>query len=93
MEGGFSATGFVQRVPGNVDRVPEFDPRAGEHLWTISLTYRVDPAKFTPEGAGDGPALLDLENLLLTVGPGCFYCERIYTPLLATRRCPGEPRG
>ncbi|MEU4750022.1 hypothetical protein AB0F93_03440 [Micromonospora tulbaghiae] len=78
-------------MPGHVDRVPEYDPRSGDHLWTVTCAYRVDPERFTGERAGDGPALLDLENLLLTAGPGCFFCEQTWSPRLARRRCPGHP--
>lgn len=91
MEGEFRGTGFVQEVPGHIDRVPEYDRRSGDHLWTVTCMYGVDPTMFIAGGGGDGPALLDMENLLITAGPGCFYCEKTYTPQLALRRCTGHP--
>lgn len=90
VERSFTSTGFVQEVPGHVDRVPEFDPRSGEHLWTMTMAYQVDPAKMM--SGADGPVLFDKENLLVTAGPGCYYCERPYSPRLAMRRCKGEPQ-
>jgi len=78
-------------VPGHVNRIPDFDPRSGDHLWTMGGCWRVDPEKVVGGSDVDGPPLLDTENLLALVGPGCFYCETEYTPLLATRRCKGGP--
>jgi hypothetical protein len=59
---GWRGTGVQVEIPGDVDRVPPYDP------------------------------MLDQENLLTIVGPGCFYCEQPWSPRLARRRCPGEPR-
>lgn len=76
-------TGETIRIGSNVDRIPEFDPRSGAHLWSWALLYRASPEKQveTP--------MLDNENLLLITGPGCYYCELPYSPLLAKRRCRG----
>jgi hypothetical protein len=73
----------LQRIDGFVDRVPEFNPRSADHLWTYLTMYRTDPTNELP--------MLDRENLLSIVGPCCFYCERGYSPLLASRRCKGKP--
>lgn len=70
-------------VPKGFDRVPDFDPRTGEHLWTIVNMYRWNPGTESP--------ILDMENLLTVQGPGCFYCEQVYTPQAAKRRCKGKP--
>lgn len=72
-------------IPGNFDRIPDYDPRAGEHLWTVLTMFRWG-------GPGVEQPILDSENLLTVQGPGCYYCEEVYTPRLATRRCPGRPR-
>ena len=85
---GWRSTGHQQRVDDFTDRVPDFDPRSGDHLWTVVTMYRVDPRLW---GDPAHLALLDAENLLSVAGPGCFYCERVYTPTLAARRCPGRP--
>lgn len=80
------STGHTERVDP-VDRVPEFDPRTGEHLWIVGTTYRVNPAEwFDPTHT----PMLDRENLLLVSPPGCWHCEQIYTPQLAKRRCRGH---
>lgn len=84
------STGFQQRVDP-VDRIPDYDPRSGDHLWTITGAWRIDPARWTSPDPTVLP-MLDAENLLSIAGPGCFYCEQYYTPLLASRRCKGEPR-
>lgn len=70
-----------------VDRIPPFDPRTGEHLWIVAVAYRVDPS------AWDRTKLpvLDQENLARIAGPGCYYCEQTYSTLLAGRRCKGQP--
>lgn len=70
-------------VPGGVNKVPDFDPQSGDHLWIIMAMYRWNPGTESP--------MLDTENLLLIPSPGCFYCEEPYTPRLAQRRCKGEP--
>lgn len=72
-------------VDGNVDRVPDFDPRTGEHLWTWGVLFRATPGVEEP--------MLDAENLLRIAGIGCYYCERVYGERLAQRRCPGRPSG
>jgi len=84
---GWKGTGFTVEAPPEVDRIPPFDPRSGDHIWLIITAYRVDPARWTP---GHSPHL-DTENLVSIVGPGCYYCERPYSERLARRRCPGEP--
>ena len=81
-ESAWFGTGEKQHVPGNIDRIPEFDPRSGEHLWTIFTMYRWGgPTVETPT--------LDVENLLSVMGPGCYYCESVYSDQLAKRRCKG----
>ena len=32
---------------------------------------------------------LDRKLVLLITGPGCYYCEQVYSPRLSKRRCPG----
>lgn len=80
----WTSTGFTAEIATPPNRVPDYDPRSGDHLWSWALLYRATPGVEKP--------MLDLENLLLLTGPGCYYCEEVYTPRLASRRCKGEPR-
>jgi hypothetical protein len=82
-------TGHVVEVPGQVDRIPDFDPRSGDHLWTVLQMHRVNPELLTDP---THTPFLDAESLLTIQGPGCYYCEEPYTRQRATRRCPGHPR-
>lgn len=81
-EGEWIGTNERQFVPNGVDRIPEYDPRSGDHLWIILTMYR-----------WGGPAVelpvLDTENLLSVQGPGCYYCEQPYSQRIYKRRCPG----
>lgn len=79
-------TGEVFRTEAHVDRIPDYDPRTGDHLWTMITIYRINPANLN----GNGPGLLDRENLLSIQGPGCYYCELPYSELLDKRRCRGH---
>lgn len=83
----WNSTGHHEETPGRLDNVPEFDPRSGDHLWTVSTMYRVDPELFADK---QHTPMLDHETLLLVVGPGCFYCEKVYSKLIASRRCGGH---
>jgi len=74
-----------------LDRIPNYDPRRGDHLWIVTGVWRVDPEDWVSDDPTVEP-LLDQENLISVAGPGCFYCERYYTPWLGRRRCQGEPR-
>lgn len=75
-------------MSGTLDRVPEFDPRSGEHLWIMTACWKINPAKWTE---GSEEVHLDTENMVALAGPGCFYCEKVYEPILKHRRCKGKP--
>jgi hypothetical protein len=78
------ATGDYVKIE-NRRPLPVFDPRSGEHLWAIFTAYRWGgPHVETP--------MLDGETLLMATGPGCYFCERLYTAQLAQRRCPGPKK-
>lgn len=80
-------SGMQARFQLDVDKVPNYDPRSGNHYWIVGLTFRVDPTTWEPGGS----VHFDLENLVLAVGPGCFYCEQNYDKRLVMRRCKGQP--
>lgn len=84
----WTSTGYSQRTPGEIDRVPDFDSRTGDHLWTIVTMYRIDPTRLADP---THTPMLDNETLLTVAGPGCYYCEQPYTPRLYRRRCKGRP--
>lgn len=88
MEFGTRSTGFTEKVENFKDRVPDYDPRSGNHLWISILMYKVDPANLLKGEL----ALFDHESLLSVNGPGCFFCEEVFSPYIATRRCKGEPK-
>lgn len=84
----WESTGHQQEIPVTVDRIPDFDPRTGDHLWCVATMYHVQPAMWTDKAVTPH---LDMENLLTVQGPFCFHCEEPYTRRLATRRCKGRP--
>lgn len=63
--------------------VPPYDAEAKEHLWTLGALFKVDPHLLNVEQT------LNQETLLMVGGPGCYHCERGFTPELAVRPCPG----
>lgn len=82
-----TSTGFTERIDNFEGRIPDYDPRSGDHFWVITGAWRCDPAK---SWGADG-TLLDHESLVLINPPGCFHCEHLYTAQLASRRCKGHP--
>lgn len=80
-----------QFIPaGGVDRIPKYDPRSGDHLWTTFAVYRINPVAMTT--AINEPVHLDNENLIHVGAMGCYHCEQPYHPRLLRRRCGGEPK-
>ena len=86
----WKTTGHQQLVDPatHIDRIPDFDPRTGDHLWIVITSYEVVPQQWKDP---THTPMLDTENLLSIVGPACYHCEQAWTPLLATRRCKGRP--
>lgn len=73
--------------PGGIDRVPEYDPRSGEHFWSAIVMFRITDivkAHQSPE-----PIFMDRENLVLIGPTGCYHCEKPYVKGMEHRRCPG----
>lgn len=81
-----TSTGHVEDIQNFKDKLPEFDSRSGDHLWIMITMFKCDPSRLL---RGE-QLLMDHENLLSTVGPGCFYCEKPYTPGTDKRRCKGD---
>lgn len=82
-------TGVQVKIDNAGRELPEFDPRTGDHLWNVVALFRINV-----EQLGDPTAtpMLDSENLVSIMGPGCLHCEEVYTPQLAKRRCRGKGR-
>jgi hypothetical protein len=85
--GPLHSTGMQYEAAPDVDRIPPFDPRSGNHYWIIPVCFATDPTKWS---AGE-QVHLDMENLVMVSGAGCYYCEQPYSRRLATRRCKGRP--
>jgi hypothetical protein len=62
--------------------------KPGGHVWVMVAAWLMaNPASADNPDAGN---LLDAENLVQFQGPGCFKCERPYSPKLAAQRCRGK---
>jgi hypothetical protein len=83
------SSGFAEEIPAHVDKVPPYSPALAVHFWIVTTAYRVAPQLWR----GEHTPMLDRENLVMVSPPGCYYCEQLYTPELARRRCPGDPAG
>lgn len=84
-------TGAYQHINPSgmdLDRIPDFDPRTGDHFWMVSTGYKVNPELFDDE---THTPILDRENLVTITGAFCFHCEQLYSKRLASRRCKGSP--
>lgn len=81
------STGFTERIHDTSHKIPDFDPRSGDHFWIMVTSFKVDPVK-----AMKGDQLMDHESLVSVVGPCCYYCEQLYNKTLASRRCKGHPQ-
>ena len=65
------------------------DPGRGKHLWAMFAMYQVhNPSDCMNP---DGQILMDRENLLSIDGPGCFKCEKVWSPDVERRFCQGTP--
>lgn len=80
--------GITQPISHIPDRIPAYDKKKREHLWTVLTMYRIVDPLAAMSGATQ---LLDTENLLTTTPIGCFYCEQGWTKTLHYRSCSGEP--
>lgn len=73
LEGGIK----VQAISKYNAKIP--DQVKGEHLWILASVYRVTPHQ--------DEYLLDMENLISIDGPGCFWCEELWSPEIAAKPC------
>lgn len=68
------------------------DPGKGEHLFIITVAYRLGDAaiKEIGEGRKPEPGYLDRENIMGPPQAGCYKCEQPLTRRLIHRKCTGE---
>lgn len=82
MTGVWHGTGIqvdVDRGKYNADP-PPFE---GRHLWVFVAAWTTtDPVRERQT--------LDTENLLSISGPGCYWCEQVWTPTIGAH-CAGDP--
>lgn len=81
-------SGHVVQVDGEIDRIPDYDPRTGEHLWVVTPVFRINPKLLTDL---TNVPYLDQENLIYISPVFCYWCEQRFAPRLLHRRC--EPTG
>jgi hypothetical protein len=55
----------------------------GQHLWVVTSLYKVTPKPL-------GEYFLDMENLLTIDGPGCFWCEEMWSEHINNKPCRGH---
>ncbi len=77
-------TGIVQAVPSTY-KIPPFNYKTRDHFWVVVNYFRVaNPGRRET-------ILMDKENLVATVPPLCYYCEKSYSPILKNKPCTGNP--
>ncbi len=64
-------------------RIPKYNPETQEHLWVMHGTWQINTNT-------EGDLVLDHENMISLLGPGCFYCVKIYSEEVAAMKCEGE---
>lgn len=78
------STGHVVESPGEVDRIPDYDPRTGAHLWVVAPMFRINAELL--DDMTNVPHL-DQENLIYISPVFCYWCEQPFARRLLTRRC------
>ena len=82
-EGIVYGTGIKQEAVGKLSAA--LPPFTGRHLCVFTAMWRVqNPARAQHN--------FDMENLITVEGPGCFWCEQMWTPTLGAK-CTGDPAG
>lgn len=78
---------MYQRIAEPIHNLPDYDPRSGKHYWIVTAVWE---CKHPEEVMAGKDQLLDRENLKVLSPPICLFCENLWTPQLAKRRCRGE---
>lgn len=83
----------VARIPDQALNGPK-DPGPGKHLWVVAVAFKVSDEAVRQMAAMLEPEsqILDHENVIDVQGPGCYKCEREFTPRLYRRKCTGSMR-
>lgn len=82
----WASTDITEEIPAEIDKIPDFNPKTGNHLWLMHAAFQVDPSTWGPHTRPH----LNSEALVAIAGPGCFYCEQPYA-LVKHSRCKGKP--
>jgi DNA modification methylase len=89
-EMGVRSTGIHQRV--QFTRLPDSPPPGGPHQWIVAAMWKLSDEEARHQATGSGGEVhLSADNLLSIEGPGCWVCERVWTPAIADQPCTGEP--
>lgn len=84
----------VARVELDTERINrQFqDPGPGKHMWVVTAVFAVSDQtmRTIAHGHSDVKIQFDHENCKLVQGPGCFKCERLFTPEELNTRCGGS---
>lgn len=84
---GVRGLGLSQRADDKKVAADIKDPGRGKHLWAVFAMYAVaDPAVLFDR---ERDFLMDTENLISIDGPGCYKCEKVFSPDVARRFCQG----
>lgn len=67
------------------------DPGPGEHLFVVTVAYRIGDAAIRAigEGRDPGASFLDQENIMGPPQAGCYKCEQPLNRRLIHRKCTG----
>lgn len=68
-------------------KLPPFDDRSGNHMWTILCAYEVNPDEWLDP---DSIPQLTADKLRDVSSIGCVYCGLPYDSRLKMRRCRGK---
>jgi len=83
--GMFTGTGIVVEAVSKYHNDTSFPAqKPGEHLWNLVAMFRVAAP------AGGDRFNLDLENLITIEGPGCYWCEQMWSREVAAAPCRGS---
>ena len=60
------------------------DPGEGKHLWALAVLYRIaNPGSKERQH-------MDMENLMVVHGPGCYKCDQTYSAEVDAKPCKGK---